>query len=135
MVDDVSRRCLLFRLALHSIMARDSYTVGFDERWLQPNGIVPVDPVTTGVLLREIIRMREQLRLNGPNVPEWLRLDEFRPKAAGHYLTFDGYRIWPYWWVDGAQEFYDDNGYYIMDVSHWMPLPNPPHATNNQDKP
>jgi hypothetical protein len=44
-----------------------SYTVGFDERWLQPNGIVPVDPVTTGVLLREIIRMREQLRLNGPN--------------------------------------------------------------------
>lgn len=30
----------------------------FDERWLRPGGVVPVDPVTTGLLIREVQRLR-----------------------------------------------------------------------------
>lgn len=30
-----------------------------DERWFQPGGVVPVDPVTTGLLVREIINLRK----------------------------------------------------------------------------
>lgn len=41
-------------------MRRDSST-DFDERWLQPNGVVPVDPVTTGILIREIQNLRHDL--------------------------------------------------------------------------
>lgn len=33
----------------------------FDERWLQPGGVVPVDPQTTGALVKEIIRLRDIL--------------------------------------------------------------------------
>jgi hypothetical protein len=33
----------------------------FDERWLQPGGIVPVDVPTTGALVREILRLRAPL--------------------------------------------------------------------------
>lgn len=35
--------------------------VGFDERWLQPGGIVPVDEQTTWELVREIQRLRSLL--------------------------------------------------------------------------
>lgn len=31
----------------------------FDERWLSPGGVVPVDPVTTGALVNEIQRLRD----------------------------------------------------------------------------
>ena len=37
---------------------RNSYTDHFDERWLEAGGIVPVDPVTTGLLIREVQRLR-----------------------------------------------------------------------------
>lgn len=30
----------------------------FDERWLQPYGVVPVDAETTGILIREVMRLR-----------------------------------------------------------------------------
>lgn len=33
----------------------------FDERWLKPGAIVPVDIPTTGALVREIQRLRSQL--------------------------------------------------------------------------
>ena len=33
----------------------------FDERWLQPGGVVPVDMPTTGALVREIQRLRAML--------------------------------------------------------------------------
>lgn len=35
--------------------------VGFDERWLQPGGVVPVDVQTTWELVREIQRLRRLL--------------------------------------------------------------------------
>ena len=35
----------------------------FDPRWLEPGGVVPVDPVTTGLLVREIIRLQAEVRL------------------------------------------------------------------------
>ena len=34
----------------------------FDERWLQPGGIVPVDIQTTGALVREIERLRGEVK-------------------------------------------------------------------------
>lgn len=36
----------------------------FNERWLQPGGLVPVDIPTIGILLAEIMRLRE--RRSGP---------------------------------------------------------------------
>jgi hypothetical protein len=33
----------------------------FDEWWLAPNGVVPIDAVTTGLLVDEIIRLRHDI--------------------------------------------------------------------------
>ena len=35
----------------------------FDPRWVGPGGVVPVDPVTTGLLVREIIRLQAEVKL------------------------------------------------------------------------
>lgn len=70
-------------------------------------------------------------------IPRWIPVEERLPKALRHYygecsfsddvLVYDGVRVrvayycnTTTWWHDGRDE--DD----IIDVTHWMPLPEPP---------
>jgi hypothetical protein len=70
----------------------------FDERWITPGGLCPVDIPTTGLLVREIIRLRKVLSEKGitpqaagmdVRTPERERPDQPRGELAGVSFSSD----------------------------------------------
>lgn len=64
---------------------------------------------------------------------EWISVDERRPRSCDDILFTDGKKVWVGWLTtyDPLEDlvFYstlDTRNQYPDDVTHWMPLPNPP---------
>lgn len=62
-----------------------------------------------------------------PTVGGWISVNDRLPEKKGDYLIFntDGI-VWPYWYDKEYKEWYDSSGYLTENVTHWMPLPEPP---------
>ena len=63
-----------------------------DKRWLEPGGIVPIDAETTGLLVKEVIRLREWHRQRNSyaehpaeNLNRW-RVYDRMPFQIGHHV-------------------------------------------------
>jgi len=54
----LSYRRILNEIEYPSPLPESSPVRGFDERWVQPGGIVPVDVQTTQILVQEVMRLR-----------------------------------------------------------------------------
>lgn len=70
--------------------------------------------------------------VNAPTVemPGWISVKDRLPEKDGVYLAFyDGYTVSSVWYERGREhsEWTDDYEEYCdLDVTHWMPLPEPP---------
>lgn len=53
--------CKHERAVLTLPMLKPEQQSSIDESWLQPGGVVPVDPVTTGLLVDEVRRLRHDI--------------------------------------------------------------------------
>ena len=68
---------------------------------------------------------------NGVTVQEWISVTERLPEETGRYLTankrwddkIDVFDLWfdgGFWYIDDEDDMFD------YEVTHWMPLPEPP---------
>ena len=73
----------------------------------------------------------DDLIANGVTVQEWISVKDRLPEENGRYLTankrwddkisvFDLWFDSGFWYIDMVDEVFD------FEVTHWMPLPNPP---------
>jgi hypothetical protein len=104
--------------------------VSFDESWLKPGGIVPVDIPTTGALVEEVLRLRAVQSETGA----WIRVEDRLPPSGESVLVWNGRwrglgRCMTEWddeserWQDERSEFIEHLG---PRVTHWCPLPESP---------
>ena len=70
---------------------------------------------------------------SGVTVQEWISVDDRLPEEKGRYLTankrfgdetvvFDLWFGGGFWYVDEEDNVFD------FEVTHWMPMPNPPNG-------
>ena len=68
---------------------------------------------------------------NGVTVQEWISVTERLPEETGRYLTankrlddkIDVFDLWfdgGFWYIDDEDDMFD------YEVTHWIPMPNPP---------
>ena len=80
--------------------------------------------------------LADHLISNGVTVQEWISVDDRLPQENGRYLTankrwddkinvFDLWFDGGFWYVDGEDDVFD------FEVTHWMPMPNPPKGECN----
>ena len=64
---------------------------------------------------------------------EWISANDRPPEKAGDYLvsTKSGF-VWTYFFRPSIG-WYDSSGYLADDVTHWMPLPEPPMEEGESD--
>ena len=64
-----------------------------------------------------------------PTVGEWVSVEDRFPEKSGRYLcryrqNIDG--KFAYCTDFGSYNFDDEGGWFVGEVTHWMPLPKPP---------
>jgi len=58
---------------------------------------------------------------------EWINVIEEYPSFDKRVLIHrDGFYVQIAWLSRSSMEFHDDEAGYILEVTHWMPLPEPP---------
>ena len=65
---------------------------------------------------------------------EWIEFKKKKPENTGYYITYepDDRIVGESFYLDDVQSFVDDSEYHLtyeyekLNVSHWMPLPEPP---------
>ena len=83
-------------------------------------------------------QLADYLISNGVTVQEWIPVDERLPEETGRYLTankilddkIDVFDLWfdgGFWYIDDEDEMFD------YEVTHWMPLPQPPKGGLTND--
>lgn len=110
-----------------NLIDRDSLLEKIQFR-IEPQGVV-------GATVRDMVEKTREIILNEPvvkdiNVPSWIPVTERLPKEHGRYLCnikSGAFRGCYY----QAIRYYDQYGFrdgciYTDDVTHWMPLPEPP---------
>ena len=76
-------------------------------------------------------RFADYLIAHGVTVQEWISVKDRLPEENGRYLTankrwddkisvFDLWFDSGFWYIDGKDDVFD------FEVTHWMPMPNPP---------
>ena len=68
----------------------------------------------------------DHLLANGVIVQEWISVKDMLPKEDNRVLVWLGIRLYDYTQIDTDRLL---NGRFVRwgnDVTHWMPLPNPP---------
>ena len=76
-------------------------------------------------------QLADYLISNGVTVQEWIPVDERLPEETGRYLTankilddkIDVFDLWfdgGFWYIDDEDDMFD------YEVTHWMPMPQPP---------
>lgn len=64
---------------------------------------------------------------------EWIPVSERMPEQLGHYLGWDaGHGATTAFFADGR--WMDCFGYEDSPITHWMQLPDSPHAARSEDK-
>lgn len=65
----------------------------------------------------------------GPNSEGWIKVEDRRPGQSGHYLGWDaGHGASTVFFSDDRWK--DCFGWWDAPITHWMPLPAGPFATN-----
>ena len=70
-------------------------------------------------------KIASNLIANGVTVQEWISVMEMEPEITGWFLTFGPQRKTAVVHFDSDGVWSDEDDYNI-DVTHWMPLPQPP---------
>ena len=68
---------------------------------------------------------------NGVTVQEWISVDDRLPQENGRYLTAnkrwdDKINVFDLWFDGGFWYVDRDDVVFDFEVTHWMPMPNPP---------
>ena len=80
---------------------------------------------------QDVEYVADHLISSGVTVQEWISVKDRLPQENGRYLTankrwddkinvFDLWFNGGFWYVDGEDDVFD------FEVTHWMPMPNPP---------
>ena len=71
---------------------------------------------------------------HAPTVGGWVSVEDRLPEKNGDYLTYDTDDIvWPHFFRAGLGLWDDSIGYRKDNVTHWMPLPEPPGGERDGD--
>lgn len=76
--------------------------------------------------------LADDLLANGVIVQEWISVKDMLPKEDNRVLVWLGIRLYDYTQIDTDRLL---NGRFVRwgnDVTHWMPLPNPPKRKQNE---
>ena len=73
----------------------------------------------------------DHLISNGVTVQEWIPVDDRLPQENGRYLTAnkrwdDKINVFDLWFDGGFWYVDRDDAVFDFEVTHWMPMPNPP---------
>ena len=73
----------------------------------------------------------DDLIANGVTVQEWVSVDDRLPEEKGRYLTAnkrfgDKIVVFDLWFGGGFWYVDEEDGVFDFEVTHWMPMPNPP---------
>jgi len=80
-----------------------------------------------------------KLRMYQADELMWSRVEDELPKDSGLVLTFDKISVWCAIYFHDTNKFESLEGdrygesWEIKNISHWMPLPEPPQEWNTHD--
>ena len=75
--------------------------------------------------------LADHLIANGVTVQEWISVADRLPEEKGRYLTAnkrfgDKIVVFDLWFGGGFWYVEEEDDVFDFEVTHWMPLPNPP---------
>ncbi len=60
---------------------------------------------------------------------EWISVKDRLPEEGKYYLIYDDFRIW---FAHYRGKVFQDKLNYYKEVTHWMPLPDPPREAQKR---